>query len=495
MTEQYSIYEAELSGPAGDSSCRSVSLSASFSCGSDTVRVNGFCSGEGKYRIRFMPPRPGIWTAVTRSSCSELDGIHLECTCTPAGPENHGPVRLRSQVVPRETETPEDRFHFAYEDGTRFQPFGTTCYAWIHQPEEVQEQTLETLSRSPFNKIRMCIFPKYYTFNETDPDLYPFTGSRETGFDFSSFSFEFWDRLEDRIARLDALGIQADIILFHPYDRWGFSRMSLQEDLFYLRYAVDRLSSFKNVWWSLANEFDLMPWKSVEHWETLAAALVERDPCRHLRSIHNCRTLYDHSAPWITHVSIQRVDVYKTAESITQWREQYQKPVIVDECAYEGNIDQGWGNITGEELVRRFWEGCIRGGYLSHGEVYIQYPQIWWSHGGLLHGTAPDRIAFLKSVMEDVPVSAVPLDQEREDGMAAWDLPGLGCSDCSFFLFYFGFSRPAFRTWTLPENCTFEIELIDTWNMTVEKLPGTFSGSIRIDMPERQYMAVRMRRV
>lgn len=44
-------------------------------------------------------------------------------------------------------------------------------------------------------------------------------------------------------------------------------------------------------------------------------------------------------------------------------------------------------------------------------------------------------------------------------------------------------------------GCTYEIELIDTWDMTIHKLPGTYSGSIRVDMPGKQYMAVRMKKV
>jgi hypothetical protein len=44
----------------------------------------------------------------------------------------------------------------------------------------------------------------------------------------------------------------------------------------------------------------------------------------------------------------------------------YKKPVVIDECAYEGNIHRGWGSITGEEMVRRFWEGYVRGGYVGH---------------------------------------------------------------------------------------------------------------------------------
>lgn len=80
--------------------------------------------------------------------------------------------------------------------------------------------------------------------------------------------------------------------------------------------------------------------------------------------------------------------------------------------------------------------------------------------------------------------------------MANWDVPCL-CKeeDNSYFLYYFGFSKPAFRTYELAKGCCYEIELIDTWNMTIHKLPGTYSGGITIDMPEKQYMAVRMKRV
>ena len=68
-------------------------------------------------------------------------------------PTAHGPVMVRNQ------------HHFAYADGTPHFPFGTTCYAWVHQSEDLQRQTLETLRTAPFNKIRMCVFPKSYEYN------------------------------------------------------------------------------------------------------------------------------------------------------------------------------------------------------------------------------------------------------------------------------------------------------------------------------------------
>ncbi len=342
----------------------------------------------------------------------------------------------------------------------------------------------------------MCIFPKFYTYNTADPEYYAFEGNEKDGFDFTRFNPVFWENLERRIRQLDELGIEADVILLHPYDRWGFSKMDRDTDVFYLKYAVSRLCHFKNVWWALANEFDLLPWKSVEDWELYARVVMCRDPYGHLRSIHNCVELYDQTRPWITHVSIQRIDVYKTAEAVSEWRELYQKPIVVDECAYEGNINFGWGNITGEEMTRRFWEGCIRGGYLSHGEVYVQHEQIWWAHGGRLHGTCPDRIAFLKDIMADVPEGCAPLKLTPENHEANWDVPCL-CkeSDHSYYLYYFGFFRPAFRTYELPKGCAYEIELIDTWDMAIQKLPGIHSGNIKIGMPEKQYMAIRMKKI
>lgn len=116
-------------------------------------------------------------------------------------------------------------------------------------------------------------------------------------------------------------------------------------------------------------------------------------------------------------------------------------------------------------------------------------------HGGKLHGTCPERIAFLKEIMADAPEGVVPLKITPGIHEANWDVPCLCKEDKSYFLYYFGFFKPAFRTYELEEGNSYEIELIDTWDMTVRKLSGVYSGSIKIDMPEKQYMAIRMKKV
>lgn len=296
-----------------------------------------------------------------------------------------------------------EKFHFAYDDGTPYVPVGTTSYVWTHQGDALEELTLQSLADGPFNKLRMCVFPKSYLFNENEPAIYPYQGSLEEGFDFLRPNPAFYSHLERRIDQLDRLGVEADLILFHAYDRWGFSTMGPDADDLFVKYVVARLASRRNIWWSLANEYDLLYDKNGEDWERFAAAITAGDPNGHLLSIHNCRQFYDHSRSWVTHCSIQKTDTYKTSEMTTDWRGLYGKPIVVDECGYEGNIDQGWGNITGEETTRRFWEGAVRGGYVGHGETYVDPDDVlWWAKGGRLKGTSPDRIGFLRRVSKKV---------------------------------------------------------------------------------------------
>ena len=226
--------------------------------------------------------------------------------------------------------------------------------------------------------------------------------------------------------------------MFHPYDRWGFSEMPQAADDRYVRYVVRRLGAHRAVWWSLANEYDLLSWKTAEDWERLAEVIGQNDHVGHLTSIHNCFGCYDHSRPWITHCSIQRTDVYRTAENTSEWREAYGKPVIVDECGYEGDIDQGWGNLSGQELVRRFWEGAVRGGYVGHGETYLnEREELWWSKGGELTGDSPPRIRFLLEVIDAAPDGALePLPSD-------WDVRWGGAD--GYRIAYFGFGRPRYR--------------------------------------------------
>ena len=157
------------------------------------------------------------------------------------------------------------RYHFSYEDGTPFFPMGTTAYAWTYRPEEVRRRTLESFSRYGFNKIRMLFFPKHYGDGKNVdvsyvPPAFPFEG--EPGaWDRRRFVPAYFRNFEDRVGDLCDRGIEADVILYHFYDfgTWGIDEgWSREDDRRYLDYLVARLAPYRNVWWSLANEYDLV---------------------------------------------------------------------------------------------------------------------------------------------------------------------------------------------------------------------------------------------
>ena len=463
--------EIVFSGPSHGNPFVDVDLFAEFTSENNKIKVGGFYDGAGRYVIRFLPPAAGQWQFRTTSTARSLSGHEGIVDVIPG--DARGPVKVA------------DQFHFEYADGTPFAPVGTTAYAWIHQSEELMDQTVTSLKDAPFNKIRMCVFPKHYIYNSNEPDYFVWERGSDGVFDFTRFDVEFWRRLEQRLRQLDELGIQADLILFHPYDHWGFANLPAAVDDRYLRYITRRLSAFPNVWWSLANEYDLLLDKTVADWNRYAALIGEEDYANHLLSIHNWLEPWDFSSPWATHCSVQRGD---QLEVIDQWRKQWNKPVVMDEIGYEGDLDQGWGNLTSGEFVDRFWQIMLRGGFATHGETFWEPDDvIWWSKGGILHGDSPARIQFLESIREAAPTKQInPLPSD-------WDAMSGGIAG-EYELIYFGNHRPKFRDVSIPSGMSAKIDVIDAWNMTITPVPGVHTGMAHVDLPARPYQVIRLRR-
>ncbi len=459
MIERWGMYEATLNGPDTGNPFVDVSITAEFKHnGGRSFELSGFYDGNGIYKLRFMPDEVGEWSYTTKSNRTELDGETGRFTCIKPSEGNHGPIQVFKD------------YYLRYTDETPYHQFGTTCYAWVHQGDSMEEQTLKTLADAPFNKIRMCIFPKDYIYNENEPTYYPFEGKPLKEWDYSRFNPVFWQHFEQRVQDLLDLGIEADIILFHTYDRWDFENMDAESDDRYIRYAVARLAAFRNVWWSLANEYDIMPAKEETDWDRFFQIIRDNDPYQRLRGIHNCRQWYDHGKSWVTHTSIQTINM---AQGIN-YRTQYDKPVIYDECRYEGDIPKGWGNITARQMVQNFWAGTASGCYVGHGETY-KHPEdlLWWAKGGVLHGESPSRIAFLKDFMKDAPTfdTLEPIG----DDMGRYILEKQG----EYYLVYT--TSPQSITIQLHGDQPYKIDGVDMWNMKILSIGTAQPGEYRID--------------
>lgn len=462
-----------------------VQLQARFRSGAQEIIAGGFYDGNQTWKVRLMPQVQGRWTFDTSSNDAELAMQSGSFDVGAPGPDNHGPVRV------------QDQYHFAYADGTPYFPLGTTIYNWLNRDEKLELRTLATLTRSPFNKVRFLIFPKYYLYNTVEPPLYPYplTGAhtlsadRLTGefpvqvlpveetFDLSRFNPAFFTHIEARLRELQTLNIEVELILFHPYDAWGFSSMSVSHDEDYLLYAVTRFAAFRNVWWTMANEYDLFgrfpgsQIKEEKHWDHLFQLVQKLDPSQHLRGMHNCFDWYDHAKPWLTHVIIQQQgkELYQMTLDA---RKKYGKPVIVEEYGYEGSNPFEWGDRSAAEVVHRHWEITMAGGYASHGETYVRPGNIiWWSVGGELLGDSPARLGFLQKIMAEAPYHELePAPEMVKLGMA---LAKRG----SYYLFRF----PVLDHLNSPEiniegEGLFQVELIDTWLMKTYLLGYTHPG-------------------
>jgi hypothetical protein len=279
--------------------------------------------------------------------------------------------------------------------------------------------------------------------------------------------------------------------------------MAPEVDDRYLRYVIARLSAYRNVWWSLANEFDnmLARGKPMSTWDHFFDLVVKNDPYGHLRSVHNNNRMYNLAAPYVTHGSVQNAEALDDFGRALLYRYTYEKPIIMDEVAYEGNIPARWGNLSGQEMVFKFWVGIVSGVYVTHGETFLDPKDVlWWAKGGVLKGESPRRIAFLRKIVEGLgPMD--PIDK--------WEDVQLAGKAGQYYLRYFGKAAPTEWTFDLPRpamrpGLKFHVDIIDTWNMTITPVDQVFTtvqknmyhwhaeGDAAVKLPGKPYMAVRI---
>ena len=268
--------------------------------------------------------------------------------------------------------------------------------------------------------------------------------------------------------------------------------MSRETDDMYIKYIVARFAAYKNVWWSMANEYDFMKDKTLDDWNHYIELFASEDKFHHMIGIHNGVRFFDNTNPLITHACIQNEDTYRAKEL----RRRYKKPVVFDECRYEGNIPWSWGNLTAQSMVEKFWRGVTNGGYVGHGETYVTEDPVklpnessdilWWSKGGILRGESPERIKFLHQIIEDAPLHLKPIS------LFTWMPFSCIGIEHEYYLGYLNDAQPRSIVIDLPKDALYKVEIIDTWDMTITPIQKKFSGRSLIELPQKPYMAVRI---
>ncbi|MCX6300203.1 MAG: DUF5060 domain-containing protein [Bacteroidetes bacterium] len=507
--QKWNRFEATFVYQTNGNAFANIQLSAKFSNKDTTYTVDGFFDGNNSFKIRFMPAKTGNWQYVTTSNIKELNNQKGSFNCVEASGNNHGMVKI------------SNTYHFKYADGKQYYPVGTTAYAWNHMSKAVQQLTLQSLKKSGFNKLRMCVFPKDYNLVKEEPEIYPYPvksvakridGTDKKVWDLTSFNPAFFQELEKQIDALNQLGIEADLILFHPYDkgRWGFDSLPMDVNLKYIKYVIARLGAFKNVWWSIANEWDLVKYKTHDEWINLSQSVAQTDPYHHLESIHGSTAKYiEYWLPCFTHASIQDEAPVMHWGAAPILRNAYNKPIIYDEVGYEGNLSARWGRYSGEYMTYLMWMGVIAGTYVTHGETYMYKDAndtIFWAKGGEWKGTSWKRAGFLREILEAASGPLEAADVSRDLKTAS--------SGNGNYLIYFGKEMNENWYFNLPQKNgsfnklvsgkKFKVEIIDTWNMTITPVSEVFETATledyrffdkdrkKISLPLKPYIALRI---
>lgn len=462
--EKWDVFEITLQGSSAGNPYTEVQLSATFRNGDANKTVRGFYDGDGIYKIRFMPHSAGMWKYKTQSNILKLKGVKGKFKCVPATGNNQGQVQVFG------------KHHFKYANGEPYYPVGTTLYCW---ELENYEATLASLKETGYNKVRYMPFPH----KDNKLPYNPFEGGKNN-WDFTRPNPEFWKLIDKSVSDLRGLGIQADFILFHPYDRgsFGLDKMNHTGRKFYLEYLAARLSAYRNIWWSMANEFDLIN-KSHEYWDTLGKIITNADPYDRLCSIHGLPgTKYDWKKDWVTHVSYQISKDANELNNLHAFKSQFDKPFLLDEYGYEGDLKPYWGAFSGEEELYRHNTATIQGVYATHGESYQGSLYFW--KGGKPVGKSFKRISwFMNEVFQNrkkpIPSGLIFVESDRAQ------------ADEKYYLYYFGKDTITKKTINLPEVGKFYLDIIDTLEMTIEE-KGIYSGSITIEIPAKKHMAIRI---
>ena len=191
-------------------------------------------------------------------------------------------------------------------------------------------------------------------------------------------------------------------------------------DRFLLKYAIARLASYRNLWWSMADEFNAIQCKTPTIWDELFAAMMQydpydgldgREPVREKSILQRGNVLYNYSQPFLTHFSVQG---FANSNYRYFWdRFNVSKPVVLDKVDYEGNISKTSGNdLSATEETDRFWMANSNGNMCGHSESLLPNKTddidgtalIWNNFGNVLRGGSYDKIGWFFRYMLNVAI-------------------------------------------------------------------------------------------
>ena len=405
---RFHVAEVTFVGPKvgpSDTPARDVELAVSFrhESGEPTVRVYGFWDGDGKggdrgnvFKVRFCPTRVGRWRIVeTTSNRAELKRQRLGDSLLCIASTHSGFWIAAGRWYKR-------------SDGSHPFIIGNTHYSFLSRRNDkgpVNTSPLDDMRSNArfYKKLRFSLFGDRYP----DPKQKPFLDDRGQQTDDGRHSVRpnpswFQQRVDPAIRAGFEHDLICDLILCGPDTRQ--SRSTLAGDPKpWLRYVAARYGAYPNVWFCLANEWNIKQ-PSYTAKQIRAAGDVIRSflPNPTPISVHSNRGKWNTAlnGSWHDHVIIQnKLKRLPEAADATagNHRRGGIKPVCNDENGYQGRGD----GFTKEDVIEGCFGTFLGGGYPTTGEKYgRKLGQYFWGGFDAKAHSATRHLAYLRNYID-----------------------------------------------------------------------------------------------
>ncbi|MAI40978.1 MAG: DUF4038 domain-containing protein [Candidatus Azotimanducaceae bacterium] len=425
-------------------------LQLEFKCGSETIHLDGFWSGDCNWTARFAPTHPGIWTWVSHSQDSAMDNHQGKIECIApntkqkkANKNLHGFIRI-----------PKDEIHFQYADGEPFFFLGDTLWAINTLRCGLGEKEngnffswLKDRKQKGFTAACVQFFRR---LNQSNEGGYPFPNNTDDNGIFTHLNSEFFKHLDTRMNHIWDAGF---VVAAHP--TWfgkaqgGMTNISSLDAQLITRYLLARYGSY-NLIYSLSGEYQHSyldmpnPWTRSD-WQKLGAMVNKWNVYNHpvsimptgiqegkssLSSEANSGSSAGefHQEAWLDHNWIQtghRLSLmHLIPKTIKENRNHLPlKPVIQSEGWYEGFEDTNLFVQCNDSHIR--WQAWVS--YLCGAVGYIYGHGDVWGYFSKLDDPNPKDISTEKKEMLDRGLNAeggISLSYLRQlfDQIAWWKL-------------------------------------------------------------------------
>jgi hypothetical protein len=330
-----------------------------------SVEREGFYDGESTWRIRYAPDAVGRWHWTSRAQ-PEDTGLTAGGTFECVESDVHGPLRVNTG----------NPLWFTYADGTPV--YLLAFHIWRSDVLEASTlaQTLDFAKDRGFNAILSPHLESSHMAWERTAEGKP---------DFSRLNLAVWRGL-DRTLRLTA---ERGMVLIPFSILGGTNRLPAPRDPaggdLLLCYWVARWGGFWNATYQPFSEWE-EGYKEPEILR-IGQRLYELDGGQHLISVHsrNASSETVQRATWFSYHTIQdklgeRTGQDKKTEGnsdpakFRRFAELYRrvpKPILAQECLWEGNYYQGEPGLDVDLLRRGAWVIALSGGQINYADEVV----------------------------------------------------------------------------------------------------------------------------